>query len=39
MRIRTGFCLLICCCAGLTACTAAAPKALFRIVSPSKSST
>ena len=26
MRIRTGFCLLICCCAGLTACTAAAPK-------------
>ena len=26
MRIRTGFCLLICCCAGLTACTAATPK-------------
>jgi len=26
MRIRTGFCLLICCCAGLTACTASAPK-------------
>ena len=26
MRIRTGFCLLICCCAGLTACTAAVPK-------------
>ncbi len=26
MGIRTGLCLLICCCAGLTACTAAAPK-------------
>jgi hypothetical protein len=26
MRIRTGLGLLICCCAGLTACTAAAPK-------------
>jgi hypothetical protein len=26
MRIRTGLCLLICCCAALTACTAAAPK-------------
>ena len=26
MRIRTGICLLICCCAGLAACTAAAPK-------------
>ncbi len=26
MRIRTGFCLLICCYAGLTACTAAASK-------------
>ena len=26
MRIRTGLCLLICCCAGLTACTAGAPK-------------
>ena len=26
MRIRTGLCLLICCCAGLTACTASAPK-------------
>jgi hypothetical protein len=26
MRIRTSVCLLICCCAGLAACTAAAPK-------------
>ncbi len=26
MGIRTGFCLLICFCAGLTACTAAAPR-------------
>jgi hypothetical protein len=26
MRIRTSLCLLICCCAALTACTAAAPK-------------
>jgi hypothetical protein len=26
MRIRTSACLLICCCAGLAACTAAAPK-------------
>ena len=26
MRIRTGICLLICCCAGLAACTAAAPQ-------------
>jgi len=26
MRIRTGLCLLACCCAALTACTAAAPK-------------
>ncbi len=26
MRIRTGLCLLACCCAGLAACTAAAPK-------------
>ena len=26
MRIRTGLGLLICCCAALTACTAAAPK-------------
>jgi hypothetical protein len=26
MRIRTNLCLLICCCAALTACTAAAPK-------------
>ena len=26
MRIRTGLGVLICCCAGLTACTAAAPK-------------
>ena len=39
MRIRFGLGPLICCCADLTACTAAAPKALFRIVSPSKSST
>ena len=26
MRIRTGLVVLICCCAGLAACTAAAPK-------------
>lgn len=26
MRTRTGLCLLICCCAGLTACTAGPPK-------------
>jgi hypothetical protein len=26
MRIRTGLCVLICCCAGLTACTAGPPK-------------
>jgi hypothetical protein len=26
MRIRTSLCLLICCCASVTACTAAAPK-------------
>ncbi len=26
MRIRTGLGVLICCCAGLTACTAAAPR-------------
>jgi hypothetical protein len=26
MRIRTGLCFLICCCAGLSACTASAPR-------------
>ena len=26
MRIRTGLALVICCCAGLTACTASAPR-------------
>jgi hypothetical protein len=29
MRIRASLCLLACCCAALTACTAAAPKAMY----------
>jgi hypothetical protein len=33
MRIRTGLCLLICCCAGLAACTAGAPKGPSNTVS------